>query len=187
MMMATATNTTIKTCSKCGTNRTYMQNNCEKWYYIKDDDDNNTKERICKNCYNKSRIKKNKQQPKIIDLTKLKPSEIKINNNSLSSIATADTDAIIDNITNLKPKKNKTTYKGGLTKKDKNIVIKQRNAIPFIENISFSSLGSEFCQCGVCGSKYSLLELTIPNYRDLLVRTLDSTKRNLIVRICNIC
>lgn len=78
--------TTIKTCSKCGTDKTYMQNNHEKWYY-----DKHTKERVCKNCYSKNRTKP------IIDLTKVKPYQIKIDNSFATTTTTADdtTDKIL--------------------------------------------------------------------------------------------
>jgi hypothetical protein len=57
------------------------QNNYEKWYHDKD-----TKERICKNCYSK----KSRTKKPIIDLTKLKPSQIKIDN-SFATTTTATT------------------------------------------------------------------------------------------------
>ena len=47
--------------------------------------------------------------------------------------------------------------------KDQREIIKQRNAIPFIQNISFAKFGSCISQCNVCGGQYSLLELAIPN------------------------
>ena len=82
-----AASTTTTTCSRCGTDKTYVQNNCEKWYHDKD-----TKEKICKNCYSKSRTTK-----PIIDLTKVKPSEIKIDNSFVTTTTTADdtTDKIL--------------------------------------------------------------------------------------------
>ncbi len=72
-----ASATTVKTCSRCGTDKTYMQNNYEKWYYITTGNSDKQKERVCKNCYSKNRTKP------IIDLTKVKPSQIKIDNNSV--------------------------------------------------------------------------------------------------------
>lgn len=59
--------------------------------------------------------------------------------------------------------------------KDQREIINQRNSIPFIQNISFTKFGSDIRQYNVCGGRYSLLELTIPNYKDL------------VVRICSIC
>ena len=209
MMIAPTTTTTLKTCSKCGTDKTYLQNNCEKWYYIYNDN-NDVKERICKNCYSKIRTI-NRNIP-TIDLTKVKPSEIKIdnnNNNLFSSTTTKTEELLIDIKKKYKQQKHyddmsleersamrkfyRKKYERNLNKKLKYIPVE--HCLPFVTDLVFcpsgiNSGGRSEGTCRLCGeSLYHEcgVKLVIPNFEIKNKSLLQQQSSSSSLVLCKIC